>query len=369
MTRPGTRRDLWSDGLGRSATRSIQVLAVVALAVVVVYAAVSLRLLVVPLLIATFVAAAASPMVAWLARLGLPRGVAAWVTLLAGLAVLGGLGWLVGSAVRDQWDELRRGAVEGLERLQRFLTEGPLGLTDRQLDEARASLGEFLSGARWQAGAITGATLVAEVITGIFLGLVLLFFLLKDGRRIWDFVKGFLPDRHATRYDRIADGSVVVLGGYVRGTAIIATVDAVVIGAALAILGVPLALPLAVVVFVGAFVPLVGATVAGAVAALIALVSNGLVTALIVVAVVVAVNQIEGDVLAPVVLGRSLSLHPLAILLALTAGTILAGIIGAILAVPVAAVAWTVVKVWREQDAGQAPPESEPQSSEAELPS
>ena len=146
----------------------------------------------------------------------------------------------------------------------------------------------------------------------------------------------------------IGDRSTVVLGGYVRGTATIAFVDAIFIGGALVILRVPLALPLAVVVFIGAFIPLVGATVAGILAALIALVSNGLVTALIVVAVVVAVNQIEGDVLAPIVLGRSLRLHPLAILLALTAGTILAGIVGAILAVPFAAVAWATVKTWRE---------------------
>ena len=136
----------------------------------------------------------------------------------------------------------------------------------------------------------------------------------------------------------------------------IALVDAVVIGVALAIIGVPLALPLAVAVFFGAFVPLVGATVAGALAALVALVSNGFVTALIVVAVVVAVNQLEGDILAPVVLGQALSLHPLAILLALSAGTIVAGIVGALLAVPFAAVAWTVVKTFREPEDQEAGP-------------
>lgn len=348
MVTPPARRDLWGDGFGRVAIRSAQTLIVLTLVVVAVYAAVSLRLLVVPLLIATLVAAAATPLVTWLSRRGLPRALAVWTALLAGLAAVGGLGWLVGAAVRDQWDELREGASQGLEELERFLTQGPLGLSRQQIEDARASLGEFVAGSQWQSGAITGATLVAEVVAGIFLGAVLLFFLLKDGERIWAFLKDFLPQRHADRYDRIADRSVMVLGGYVRGTAIIAAVDAFFIGLALVILGVPLALPLAVVVFVGAFVPLVGATVAGALAALIALVSNGFVTALIVVAVVIAVNQIEGDVLAPVVLGRSLSLHPLAILMALTAGTILAGIVGAILAVPFAAVLWTIVQTWRE---------------------
>ncbi|WP_407319619.1 AI-2E family transporter [Isoptericola halotolerans] len=137
-----------------------------------------------------------------------------------------------------------------------------------------------------------------------------------------------------------------MLGGYLRGTAIVATVDAVAIGIGLLVVGVPLALPLAVVVFLGAFVPLVGAVVAGALVALVALVTNGPVAALVVVAIVVAVNQLEGDLLAPLVMGKVLSLHPLAVLSALTAGTILAGIVGTLLAVPIAAVAWAAVKEW-----------------------
>jgi predicted PurR-regulated permease PerM len=150
--------------------------------------------------------------------------------------------------------------------------------------------------------------------------------------------------------------SLEVLGGYVRGTAIIALVDSVFIGIALLILGVPLALPLAVIVFVGSFVPLVGATAAGALAALVALVANGPFVALMVILAVVVVNQLEGNFLQPVVMGRSLSIHPLVILLALTAGTILAGIVGAILSVPVAAVAWAAIKVWTGQDSPDAEP-------------
>ena len=347
-----TPRQLWSDAFGRLAIRSAQVLLVLGLLVAAVYGAVSIRLVIVPLLIAAVIAAAASPLVAWLAR-RLPRALATWLTLLAGLAILVGVGWLVGAAVRDQWDELASGAGEGLDRLQDYLTTGPLGITEEQLNRAREALREFVTGATFREGALTGATIVVEVVAGLFLGFVLLYFLLKDGRRIWDFTREFLPARHRDRWDGVADRSVEVLGGYVRGTAVVALVDAVVIGLALLLLGVPLALPLALVVFVGAFVPLVGATVAGGLAALIALVSNGSVTALVVVAVVIAVNQIEGDVLAPVVLGRSVSLHPLAILLALSAGTIVAGIVGAILAVPLAAVLWAAVKTWRE--AGTSP--------------
>ena len=349
-----TRSDLWRDAWGRSAVRSAQTLLVLALVVVVVYVGVQLRLLVVPLLLAILIAAAASPLVALLTR-WVPRLLAVWITLLAFFLVLGGIVLGVGTAVRAQWPELVEGARGGIEELQRFLAEGPLGIDQEQIDYAVTQLGDVASGSQVQAGAITGATLVVEVLAGLFLGIVLLFFLLKDGERIWRFARSFLPDRHAERYDRVADRAVEVLGGYVRGTAIIAVVDAVVIGVALLVLGVPLALPLAVVVFVGAFVPLVGATVAGALAALIALVSDGPVTALIVVGVVIAVNQLEGDLLAPVVLGRSLSLHPLAVLLALTAGTIIAGIVGAILSVPFAAVAWAAVETWRSPAGAQQP--------------
>ena len=347
-------RNPWRDGFGRVAVRSAQVLLVLAVVVVVGFVMVRLRLVVVPLLIATLIAAAATPLVEWLARRGVPRPLAVWLTLLAGFGLLGGAGWLVGSAVRDQFEELQTGAVDGFTKLQTYLTDGPIGLDEADLDRARAALGEAISGSALQTGAVSGAVAVVEVVAGLFLGIVLLYFLLADGRRILLFLRDLWPGRHHARLHAIAERSVDVLGGYVRGTAIIAFVDALFIGVALVVLGVPLALPLAVVVFIGAFVPLVGATVAGVLAALIALVANGPVTALIVLAVVIAVNQIEGDVLAPVVLGRSLSLHPLAILLALSAGTIVAGIIGAILAVPFAAVIWAAVSTVREEPVPQA---------------
>ncbi|BDZ49271.1 hypothetical protein GCM10025867_15120 [Frondihabitans sucicola] len=139
-------------------------------------------------------------------------------------------------------------------------------------------------------------------------------------------------------------------GGYVRGTATVALVDAIGIGLGLFIIGVPLALPLSVIVFLSAFVPLVGATVAGILAALVALVANGPVAAIVVVAIVILVNQLEGNFLQPVVMARSLSLHPLVVLIALTAGTIIGGIVGAVLAVPIAAVAWGIITVWNGPD-------------------
>lgn len=173
---------------------------------------------------------------------------------------------------------------------------------------------------------------------------------MKDGDRIWSFFLLPLKGERFERGRRIGHTAPRVLGGYMRGTAIIALVDAVAIGVGLAILRVPLALPLAVIVFFGAFIPLVGATLAGVLAALVALVANGPGVALIVVIIVIAVNQLEGDLLQPVVMAQSLKLHPLVILVALTAGTILGGITGAVLSVPIAAVAWAILKMWNRPD-------------------
>jgi putative heme transporter len=338
----------WADGFGRVAIRSAQVLLLLTLGVVVVYALVQLRLIVVPILIAIVLAAAVSPLVELLSGWGLPRLLAVWTALLTGLGALVAVGWIVVQGIRNEWEELRDQAEQGFAELQSFLTSGPLPITDDQLDQARDAVVELAQGEQVRSGALAGAAAAVEVVAGMFLGAVLLFFLLKDGKRIWTFFLQPTTGHRRRRLELVGGRSVDVLGGYLRGTAVVALVDAVIIGVALALLGVPLAFPLALIVFLGAFIPLVGATVAGFLAALVALVANGPIIALVVVGIVIAVNQLEGDILAPVVLGKAVSLHPLAILVALTAGTILAGIIGALLSVPLAAVAWTAVTTWSE---------------------
>lgn len=338
----------WGDGFGRLAIRSGQALLVLGLTALLVAVMVQLRLVVVPILISILLAAAINPLVGILHRRGLPRFVAVWLALLTGFLAIGGVAWVVVAGVRDQWSELSDRASDGLAQFEEFLSSAPLGIDASQLDKARTALLELLQGEEVRTGAIAGATAAAEVVAGTFLGVIILFFLLKDGGRIWEFVLRPVPASRRQRMLLVGNRSVEVLGGYVRGTAIVALVDALIIGTALAVLRVPLALPLALVVFIGAFIPLVGATIAGILAALVALVANGPVTALIVLGIVIAVNQIEGDVLAPLVLGRAVSLHPLAILLALTVGTILAGVTGALLSVPLAAVAWTAVTTWND---------------------
>lgn len=341
---------LWSDGLGRIATRSVQIAAIVLIASLIVFAMTQLTLVIIPLLLALILASAIHPLVAWMRRKGFPSILATWIALLTLVVIIGGVGWLIVWAVRNQWSELVDKASEGIGQLQDFLTHLPFSITSDQIDQARDTAVGFLTSSQFGSGALAGVSAAGSFITGLFLMVVVLFFFLKDGPKIWEFVLRPFVGAQYDRARRVGDKTVEVLGGYVRGTATVAAVDAIGIGVGLAIIGVPLALPLAVVVFITAFIPLVGATAAGIIAALVALVANGPIAALWVVIVVVAVNQLEGNFLQPVVMARSLNLHALVVLIALTAGTILGGIVGAILAVPIAAVAWGIVSVWNGPD-------------------
>ena len=341
---------IWNDRLGRWATRSLQVLIVVILAALAIWALIQVKVLVLAVLIALILAAAAAPLIMWLRRHGVRPMLAAWITLLGGILVLGGIITAIVFAVRSQWADLAEAATQGFDDLLAWVETLPIPIDQQQIDDARNSIIDFVTSAEFGQTALTGVSRATEFITGLLLMLVVLFFFLKDGDRIWAF---FMRPFHGERLERgrrVGVTSVKVLGGYVRGTAIVALVDAVFIGLGLVILQVPLALPLAVIVFLTSFIPLVGATLAGILAALVALVANGPVVALIVVAIVILVNQLEGDLLQPVVMAQSLKLHPLVILIALTAGTIVGGIAGAVLAVPLTALGWAIVKVWEGPD-------------------
>lgn len=348
-SRPGLAA-LWTDGLGRASIRSVQTLAVIALAWVVLWALTRVPLVVIPVVIAVILAAAISPLVRWLTGHAWPRALAVVASFLAILAVFGGVVTGVVFLVRSQWKELSVRAVAGVDQLHGFLNNGPFQVSDEQINATRDSVEKFFTSSAFGAEALTGVRTAAEILAGIVLMAVILFFFLKDGEKIRAFLIGFLPANHRGKADLAANRSTVVLGGYVRGTALIAASDALIVGIALLILGVPLALPLAVFVFIGGFIPIVGATAAGTVAVAVALISNGPVTALIVLAVLIGANQLEHHFLQPVLMGRVLSIHGLAILLALAAGTMLAGIVGALLAVPLTAVSWTVIKTLSGRD-------------------
>lgn len=347
---PKAPRELWTDALGRLGIRSAQILLVLTVITVSVYALLQIRLLVIPVLIALILAAAIGPFVNMLRRRGIPGALATGIAFVALLLLLAGVTTVIVISVRSQWNELVQQAASGLDELENFLLTGPFPLDQEQLNQAREGVIQFATSSQVRSGALSGLSVVTEFLAGATLMVVILFFFLKDGAKIWNFFLRPFSGRREAKLRRVGSRTLEVLGGYVRGTAIVALVDTVAIGAALLILQVPLAIPLAIIVFMGAFIPLVGATVAGILAALVALVANGPVVALIVVAVVIAVNQVEGDLLQPIVMGQAVQLHALVILMALTAGTILAGIIGAVLSVPIAAVVWAVIQVWTAED-------------------
>ncbi|KQQ64632.1 hypothetical protein ASF63_16775 [Microbacterium sp. Leaf320] len=337
---------LWSRGLGLAATRSLQTLAVLALVAVGVLVITQLSLVFIPVTIALILASAIHPLVALMRRKGVPSILATWIALIGIIAILGGIVWVIVLTVRSQWDDLVESTTDGIAQVTAWLGTLPFDISAIDLDDVWASAGEFLTSASFGRGALAGVSATASFFTGLALMIVVLFFFLKDGPRIWEFLLRPFTGTNYERARRIGDKTVDVFGGYIRGTSIVAAADALGIGIGLAILQIPLAIPLAVIVFLTAFIPLVGATAAGILAALVALVTHGPVAALIVVGIVVLVNQLEGNFLQPVVMARSLKLHALVILLALTTGTILGGIVGAVLSVPIAAVAWGIITVW-----------------------
>ncbi len=360
-SRSGVRSSpLWADALGRASIRAAQMIVLLAAAVIVVYGLVRLKLLVIPLMIALILAAALHPVVRSLHRRGVRGSLATWITFLAAVLVLGGVVTGIVFAVRSEWDELVTAGVAGLERLRAFVVSGPIPVGQQALDDGIGSVVGFATSDRFRVGALLGISAAAEVVTGTVLVAVILFYFLKDGGRMWEFFLRPFHGRHRERLLRSGVTTLQVLGNYVRGTAVVALLEAVVIGATLLLLRVPLALPLAVLIFLGGFVPIVGAALIGVLAALVALVANGPVVALVVVAVVVAINQLDGRVLQPIVMGKALSLHPLVVLLALAGGGILAGIVGAVLAVPLTAVAWSVLLIWSEPPAGPGGPAALP---------
>jgi predicted PurR-regulated permease PerM len=296
-----------------------------------------LLLLVVPLLLAVFPAALLAPLNERLKRDGVPAAVAALITLLGTLAVIAALIRLIAPVVAAELPNLGRSLREGVVELRDYLASGPFGLKPVRLDDliARASdtVGEAFSGG----GAAEILAAAAEGVTASLLLLLALFFYLKDGGTIGRWLQSLFPRRWQADAEAIGRLTWATFGSYFRGQILVALVDAVAIGVALAILRVPLALPLAVLVFFGGLFPVVGAFVSGSVAVLVALADRGLVIALVVLGVVVLVQQLEGHVLAPLVLGRATELHPLAVILSLAAGGILLGIFGALIAVPVTA--------------------------------
>ncbi len=340
---------VWNDGLGRVGSRAAQILLIGVLAYFVVKGLVAINVIVIAVVVATILACALSPVVGWMRKEGMGRLPAAITTFIGSILLLAGVIWLVVESVLSQSGTLLQQSLTGFEKIQAWVNTLPFSVTNDQIQQWQAKLTETLSSstATLSQQALSGLSVVSSFV----LMAVVLFFFLLDGPRIWKFIVDFVPARYESRFVEAGRGSVNVLGQYIRGTAAVASIDAVFIGAGLVATGVPLAVPLAIITFLGAFVPVVGAVVGGIFAALVALVTKGVSTAIIVTIIVVLVQQIEGNILQPRLMGDALSLHGLVILLTLAAGSTIGGIAGAVLFVPMTAVAWHWIKVFRGRGA------------------
>lgn len=294
----------------------------------------------IPMGIALLLAALMVPGVDKLVEWRVKKGLAAAIVLIAGLAVIGGLLTFVISEFSTGLPQLQTQVAQSLETIKAWLIDGPLHLRQEQLKDFLDNIIDTIkkNQAEITSGALTTAASIGEGLAGFILTLFILIFFLYDGEGIWKFLCRGVPANVRERVDVAGRRSFASLVSYVRATAAVAVVDAVGIGIGLAIVGVPLAVPLSALVFLGAFIPIIGAVIAGAVAVLVALVANGFVASLIVLAIVIAVMQLESHILQPWLLGRAVRLHPLAVVLAITAGLVAAGIPGALLAVPLLAV-------------------------------
>lgn len=326
-------------GIQTAAAWSWRFLLIVAAIGAAVYLLVELSVVVIPVVVAVMLAALLQPGAAFLTRRGWPRALSATFMLIVGLGVVAGIIWLVIDQISTSFSDLSTQVGDAITSIREWLVSGPLQLSQGQInnvfDQASNSLVENQD--VLTSGALTTALTVGHVLTGAALVLFTLFFFLLDGRGIWSWLNRLFPRDTREAVNEAATRSWRTLISYVRATAAVALFDAVIIGIGLAILQVPLFLPLAALVFLGAFIPIIGSFLSGLVAVLVALVSNGWVVALIVLGLIIAVMQFEGHVLQPLLLGRAVKVHPLAVVLSIAAGLLVAGIFGALIAVPLVA--------------------------------
>jgi predicted PurR-regulated permease PerM len=332
-------------GLRVVAGWSWRILVVLGLVVACITVIVRLEVLFVALFVALLATALLQPGMDLLRRAGLPQALAAAVTLIGALAVVGVVFYLTGRALAGQAGELSAAVADGFNQLKLWI-EDTFGLSAEQLGEYTTRLWESL---RENAGSIGSgvfgaASTAGEFLAGAGVALFATIFFLYDGPGIWRWVGSLFPAGPRAHVDQAGALSWQALSGYARGTVLIAAIDAIGIGVGVALLGVPLAGPIAVLVFFGSFIPIVGATLSGLVAVLVALATKGLTTAVLTLGVVLLVQQLEGHVLQPLIQGRFVAIHPLAVVLAVAAGSVTAGLVGAVIAVPIVATANVLVR-------------------------
>jgi predicted PurR-regulated permease PerM len=346
----------------RAATRTLAIasaeLVLIALAVAVIgYVLGTLWVVLLPVVLGLLISTVLWPPTRFLRRHGWPPALAAAVVLVGALALFGGLIALIAPQVADQAGDLANQTVQALEDVQKWLQGPPFNIGEDQIGNAVDTvINRLQENATDIAGyALTTVSSIGNGLINLVLALVLAFFFIKDGPRWTPWLAAQTGPRAAPHVVALSHKTWSTLSEFIRQQAFVGFIDALFIGLGLLILGVPLVVPLAVITFLGAFIPIIGAFVAGAFAVLIALVSKGFTTALIVLVIVLVVQQLEGNVLQPIIQGRGFNLHAGVVILAVTAGGSLAGITGAFLSVPVAALIAVIYRYVRDQLDGRQP--------------
>ena len=294
---------------------------------------------VLPLVIALLIAAPLERFVSFLHRFKVPRTLGAAITVLLLFFVVGGLATAVGASVVSGFASLKTSASRGFDTLVNWLVAGPLHVSSDQINTGVTQIMTTVRDHAWglASSAVSVTSTVGLLVAGVVLALISLFFFLRDGHQRWGFFVRLAPRHMRKSLDRAGKAGWASLGHYTETSAFVALVDAVGIGLGAQLLGLPLALPIGIMVFLFSFIPMFGASISGAVAVLVGLVDGGWVTALLMVGVVFVVQQAEGSILYPWLFGKAASVHPMAILVAVSSGTLLAGLAGAVIAVPILA--------------------------------
>ncbi|HEY5224675.1 MAG TPA: AI-2E family transporter [Microbacteriaceae bacterium] len=319
---------------------SWRLLVIGAVIAVVIFLVIQLRLIVIPVLVAVLLAALLTPVVDLLGRHRWPRWSAILLAMVGMIVIVGALVFLVVLQIRGELPALQKQSAAAYGNFRDWLTGPPLNFTDAQLNGYLAQTWNALQqdSQLLISGAVSIGSTLGHVLAGVFLTLFSTLFMLIDGKGIWAWVVRIFPKTARPATDGAGKAGWGTLRNFVRVQILVASIDAVGIGLGAFFLGLPLIIPIAVLVFLGSFIPIVGAVITGALAVIIALIYNGWVTALIMLAVVLIVQQLEGHVLQPLIMGTAVKVHPLAIVLVVAAGSLLAGIPGALFAVPFAAV-------------------------------
>lgn len=347
-------------GLRLATAYSWRILVIAGAAALGIWLIIQLKLLVIPLLVAILVSALLWPAFAFMLRHRLPRWLAIVISLLGTIGIVTGLLWLAVWQITREWPSVQQRTVEGVGQFRQYLLDGPLHLTSAQIDDYLAQAGHLVQQQAellWS-GALAIGTTVGHVATGALLALFILLCILADGAGIWRWTVRIFPRAARDAVDGAGRAGWVTVVNYARTQLLVASIDAVGIGLGAFLLGVPLAIPVAVLVFLGSFIPIVGAVVTGALAVFLALVYNGPWIALWMLVVVLGVQQLEGHVLQPLLMGSAVKVHPLAVVLVVAGGAMIAGIPGALFAVPLAAFV-NVVAVYlgsRAWETGAKPP-------------